>query len=213
MDSFRISEFIKQYIPERDDRLQKLRAESEKTGVPVIREETEAFLRAVIALLRPHRILELGTAVGYSAISMLCTADDGATIDTIEDWEPRLSEAQANIKEVRLEDRIQLIAGDAFQVMKSMEEPYDLIFIDAAKGQYPDYLDEAIRLTHEGSVIIADNIFQDGEVMESKYIVERRNRTIHKRMREFLDNVSGDDRLVTSILPVGDGIIFSVRIR
>ena len=95
--------------------------------------------------------------------------------------------------------------------MRDMKKTYDLVFIDAAKGQYPDYLKEAMRLTRTGSVIIADNILQDGEIMESKFIVERRDRTIHKRIREFLEMVSKDERLETSILPVGDGITFSVR--
>ena len=95
--------------------------------------------------------------------------------------------------------------------MKKLKEAYDLVFIDAAKGQYPDYLQEAVRLTHKGSVILADNILQGGEILESRFSVERRDRTIHKRLREYLDRVSMDKRLVTSIVPIGDGLTFSVR--
>ena len=134
-------------------------------------------------------------------------------IDTVEDWEPRIKEARENIEAYGFGGVINLKTGDALQVMKTLTGPYDLIFIDAAKGQYPDYLEEAVRLTHKGSVILADNILQDGEIMESKFLVERRDRTIHKRIREFLDMVSKDERLETSILPVGDGITFSVRCR
>ncbi len=232
MESGRVSDFIKGYILDRSEELRVLGDKAEKNGVPIIRKETEAFIVSVMMLRKPERILELGTATGYSSILMARTTESyvcsrlsghdaditmnktvDARIDTIEDWEPRFVEAGANIEEAGLENRINLIRGDAAQVMKELDGSYDLIFIDAAKGQYPDYLEEAIRLTHEGAVIIADNIFQDGEIMESKYIVERRDRTIHKRMREFLNSVTSDDRLATAILPVGDGITFSVRTR
>ena len=211
MDRGRISEFIKQYI-QTDGKLQELRKKASQEGVPVIREETEAFLRCVVVLTKPRRILELGTATGYSSI-MMARADESreVMIDTVEDWEIRIPAAEANIREAGLSGRINLIKGDALEIMKSLDVPYDLVFIDAAKGQYPDYLAETMRLTRKGSVIIADNILQGGEIMESKFIVERRDRTIHKRMREFLDMVSNDERLDTSILPVGDGITFSVR--
>ena len=214
MDSERISDFIKQYGSEREDILQRLRKKAEAEGVPIIREETEAFIRAIALLMKPRDILELGTAVGYSSIMLALTDESHASrIDTVEDWEPRIPLAEANIREAGLADRINLIHGDALEVMRDMKKTYDLVFIDAAKGQYPDYLKEAMRLTRTGSVIIADNILQDGEIMESKFLVERRDRTIHKRIREFLEMVSKDERLETSILPVGDGITFSVRCR
>ena len=214
MDSERISDFIKQYGSEREDILQRLRKKAEAEGVPIIREETEAFIRAIALLMKPRDILELGTAVGYSSIMLALTDESHASrIDTVEDWEPRIPLAKANIREAGLAERINLIHGDALEVMRDMKKTYDLVFIDAAKGQYPDYLKEAMRLTCTGSVIIADNILQDGEIMESKFLVERRDRTIHKRIREFLDMVSKDERLETSILPVGDGITFSVRCR
>ena len=214
MDSERISDFIKQYGSEREDILQRLRKKAEAEGVPIIREETEAFIRAIALLMKPRDILELGTAVGYSSIMLALTDESHASrIDTVEDWEPRIPLAKANIREAGLADRINLIHGDALEVMRDMKKTYDLVFIDAAKGQYPDYLKEAMRLTCTGSVIIADNILQDGEIMESKFLVERRDRTIHKRIREFLEMVSKDERLETSILPVGDGITFSVRCR
>ncbi len=214
MDSERISDFIRQYGSEREDILQRLRKKAEAEGVPIIREETEAFIRTITLLMKPRDILELGTAVGYSSI-MLALTDESheSRIDTVEDWEPRIPLAEANIREAGLAERINLIHGDALEVMRDMKKTYDLVFIDAAKGQYPDYLKEAMRLTRTGSVIIADNILQDGEIMESKFIVERRDRTIHKRIREFLEMVSKDERLETSILPVGDGITFSVRCR
>ena len=210
MDSERVSE-LKQYIPAGGSGLQKLRDTAEGNNVPVIRRETERFLQTVIMLIRPRRILELGTATGYSAIFMSKAAEELEVIDTIEDWKPRISEAAANIEKAGLREKINLIEGDALEVMKKLKEAYDLVFIDAAKGQYPDYLQEAVRLTHKGSVILADNILQGGEILESRFSVERRDRTIHKRLREYLDRVSMDKRLVTSIVPIGDGLTFSVR--
>lgn len=213
MDNKRISDFIRGYAAEEDELLQRIRSECESAGVPLIRPETAMFLRTVTALVRPHLVLEIGTAAGYSAICMAGSFEGIERIDTLEDWEPRYAIAEANIKEARLTDRISLIKGDASETMKSLTGPYDMVFIDAAKGQYPDYLKEAMRLTAVGSVIIADNILMDGEIIESRYLVERRDRTIHKRIREFLDDITGDDRLVTSLIPVGDGITFSVRER
>ncbi len=219
MDSERILDFIRQYRSFEDKELRELRDTAQGEGVPIIREDTEAFLLTVLAKAKPRRILELGTATGYSAILLAKAAsryydpDGFVVIDTIEDWKPRVEAAGKNIKKSRLSDRINLIEGDAFTIMKDLKDPYDLIFIDAAKGQYPDYLNEAIRLSVEGSVIIADNIFQEGDLLESRYLVRRRDRTIHKRLREFLDDITNDDRLITSLIPVGDGITFSVRIK
>ncbi len=217
MDSERVSDFIRQYIPERDADIQSLREIAENTGVPVIRAETESFLKSILVLMKPRRILELGTGTGYSAIMMARTAEGYEppleTIDTIEDWKPRISEARKNIEKTGYSGRIRLIEGDALEIMKTIEEPYDLIFIDAAKGQYPDYLREAMRLSHKGSVILADNIMQGGEILESKFTVTRRDRTIHKRLREYLDMVSSDEKLATTIIPIGDGITLSVRQR
>ncbi len=211
MDSARISEFIRGYEREPNELLRCIREECERTGVPLVKKETAAFLGTVIGLLQPRRVLELGTAAGYSSIFMISCGAGIDRIDTIEDWEPRIPVAEKNIAASGASDRIHLITGDALEVMSDLDEPYDLVFIDAAKGQYPDYLKEAMRLTRRGSVMIADNILQDGDLLESRYIVERRDRTIHKRIREFLDELFGDERLSTSLLPVGDGVTFSVR--
>lgn len=215
MESERISDFIKHYSYVSDEVLKELRKDAEENGVPIIRAETESFLRMLILLIKPRRILELGTATGYSAIFMERTSEGQEpgleVIDTIEDWEPRAAEARRNIEKTDHAGKIHLIKGDAAKIMKSLDGPYDLIFIDAAKGQYPEYLSEAMRLTKKGSVILADNIFQEGEMLESKYIVERRDRTIHKRLREYLNRVFADEKLATSIVPVGDGMAFSIR--
>ena len=211
MDSSRIAEFIRGYEREPNELLRCIREECEENGVPLIKKETAAFLGTVIRLSQPHRVLELGTAAGYSSIYMISCGDSIERIDTIEDWEPRIPVAMKNIASSGASEKIRLITGDALEVMSGLDEPYDLVLIDAAKGQYPDYLKEAIRLTHRGSVMIADNILQDGDLLESRYIVERRDRTIHKRIREFLDELFGDDRFSTSLLPLGDGVTFSIR--
>ena len=211
MDSARIAEFIRGYGQEPNELLRSIREECERTGIPLVKKETAAFLGTVIRLSQPRRVLELGTAAGYSSIYMISCGAGIDRIDTIEDWEPRIPVAIKNIASSGASEKIRLITGDALEVMPELSESYDLVFIDAAKGQYPDYLKEAIRLTHKGSVILADNILQDGDILESKYIVERRDRTIHKRIREFLDELFGDDRFSTSLLPLGDGVTFSIR--
>ncbi len=213
MDNGRVSEFIRSYIKEKDPLMTKFKEEARENNVPVVREETGAFICTVIALLKPERILELGTATGYSAILMAGSDNCIKRIDTIENWKARIPVAKEHVKEAGKEDVINIIEGDAYEKMKELTGPYDLVFIDAAKGQYPDYLEETVRLTHPGSVIISDNILQDGEILESKFAVERRNRTIHKRMRAFLDRLIDDDMFTTSIIPIGDGITFSVRNR
>ena len=210
MNSRRISDFISLY-DRREGIIADILKEAREADVPVLRDETAMFLETLVAALSPVSVLELGTAVGYSAAVMAKASESIKRIDTIEDWGPRIPIARENIERAGLRDIITIHEGDALEVMKSLTGPYDLVFIDAAKGQYPDYLGEAMRLTEKGSAIVADNIFCDGDILESRYAVERRDRTIHKRMRDFLDELFSDDRLKSSIVPVGDGITVSVR--
>ena len=211
MDDSRVAEFIRSHIKDRDALMTRMKDEARESNVPIVREESGAFILTVMALLKPESVLELGTATGYSAILMAGSCNSVKKIDTIENWQARIPLARKNIEEAGLSDVISVLEGDALEVMKGLEGPYDMVFIDAAKGQYPDYLEEAIRLTHKGSVIISDNILQDGDILESKFAVERRHRTIHKRLRDFLDRITADEMFTTSIIPIGDGVTFSVR--
>ena len=181
-----------------------------KDLVPIIRKEMESFLRVILTIKHPKEILELGTAIGYSAILMSECCD--AKITTIENYEKRIPIARENFEKAGKSDQIELLEGDALEVMKTLpDEKYDFIFMDAAKAQYINYLPEVMRLLTPGGVLLTDNVLQDGDLIQSKFVVRRRDRTIHKRMREFLEAVKHDERLETSIVPIGDGIVMAVK--
>ena len=181
------------------------------TQVPIIRKEMQSFLRFLLTMKRPMKILEVGTAIGFSALLMSEYAPQGCQITTIEKYEPRIPIARENFKRAGKEDCIKLIEGDATDILKELDGSFDLIFMDAAKGQYIHFMPDILRLLTEGGLLISDNVLQDGDVIESRYAVVRRNRTIHGRMREYLYELTHHPELETSILPVGDGITLSVK--
>ncbi len=191
--------------------LEQLEREAKAAQVPIIRREMQSFLKVFLAIQKPERILEVGTAVGFSTILMAEYGRPDARITTIENYEKRFPVAEKNFQDSGYKDRITFLKGDAADVLKTLEGPYDLIFMDAAKGQYIHFLPEVLRLLAPGGVVISDNVLQDGDVIESRFAVERRNRTIHKRMREYLYALKHDPALLTSIVPLGDGITISVK--
>ena len=191
--------------------LNELEKEARKTNVPVIRPETQSLLKTLIAAKRPSEILEVGTAIGFSALCMSEYAPEGCHITTIEKYEKRIPVARENFRRFGREERITLLEGDAALVLEGLSGPYDLIFMDAAKGQYPALLPQVLRLLSDGGLLVSDNVLQDGDILESRYAVTRRNRTIHTRMREYLYEIKHHPALVTSILPVGDGVAVSVK--
>lgn len=179
--------------------------------VPIIRKEMQSFLKMLLAVKKPMRILEVGTAVGFSAILMAEYSPDGCQITTIENYDKRIPIARENFRRAGKENQITLLEGDAQEILPTLAGTYDLIFMDAAKGQYINFLPEILRLLDKDGVLVSDNVLQDGDIIESHYIVERRNRTIYKRMREYLFTLTHHEDLVTSVLPVGDGITVSTR--
>ena len=179
--------------------------------VPIIRKEMGNLLKVLLQLVQPERILEVGTAVGYSSILMSENMPEKCTITTIENYDKRIPVARNNFKRAGKENVITLIEGDALEVLKTLEGPYDFIFMDAAKGQYINYLPEILRLMPKGGLLITDNILQEGELVESRYVVTRRDRTIHTRIREYVYELTHNDNLITSIVPIGDGITLSVK--
>ena len=191
--------------------LTELEVKALEDHVPIIRREMQSFLKVLLQMQRPVNILEVGTAVGFSTLLFCEYAPKEAKITTIEKYEKRIPIARENFKRAGKEDQITLVEGDALEVMRSLIGPYDFIFMDAAKGQYIHYMPEAIRLLAPGGVLMSDNVLQDGDIIESRFAVERRNRTIHSRMREYLYELKHDERLQTSILPLGDGVALSVR--
>ena len=192
--------------------IEEIEQEALDTFVPIIRKETQSFLKVLLMMKKPLRILEVGTAVGFSAILMSEYMPEEGHITTIENYVKRIPIARENFKRAGKEDKITLIEGDALEVMKSLEGPFDFIFMDAAKAQYPFYLEEIRRILPVGGILIADNVLQEGELIESRFAVERRNRTIHSRMREFVYTLKNSSDFETTIVPIGDGITMSVRI-
>ena len=173
----------------------------------------QSFLKVLLAIKKPKRILEVGTAVGFSAILMSEYAPEDCKITTIEKYEKRIPIALENFKRAGKEDKITLIEGDALEVLKGLDGEYDFIFMDAAKGQYIYYMPEVIRLLSKDGVLVSDNVLQDGDIIESRFAVERRNRTIHSRMREYLYELKHHELLETSIIPLGDGVALSTKVR
>lgn len=191
--------------------IEAIEQEALENFVPIIRKETQSFLKVMMLMNRPARVLEVGTAVGFSAILMSEYLPEGSRITTIENYEKRIPIARNNFKRAGKEEQITLIEGDALEVMKTLEGPYDFIFMDAAKGQYIHYMLEAVRLLADGGILMSDNVLQDGDIIESRFAVERRNRTIHSRMRDYLYELKHSNVLETSIIPLGDGVALSIK--
>ncbi len=191
--------------------LDELEAYSKKTQVPIIRKETQSLIRTLLVMNKPKRILEVGTAIGFSALFMMEFMPKDGHITTIEKYEKRIPLARENFKRFDTDERITLIEGDAADVLKQLEGPFDFIFMDAAKGQYIHFLPEVLRLLETGGVLLSDNVLQDGDVIQSRFAVTRRDRTIHKRMRDYLYTLKKHEQLETAILTLGDGVALSVK--
>lgn len=191
--------------------LDQIEKEAIAACVPIIRKEMQSFLKLLLAMQKPMRILEVGTAVGFSAILMAQYAPADCKIVTIENYEKRIPVAKENFKRAGKDEQITLLEGDAMQILPTLSGEFDMIFMDAAKGQYINFMPDILRLLKSGGVLVSDNVLQDGDIIESHYIVERRNRTIYKRMREYMYELTHNEGLVTAVLPVGDGITVSAK--
>ena len=191
--------------------LDELEKEARENRVPIRRREMQSFLKVLLRITSPRLILEVGTAVGFSTLLMSEYAPEDCRITTIENYEKRIPIARENFRKAGKEDRITLLEGDAAQVLKTLEGSYDFIFMDAAKAQYIHFLPDILRLLSNGGILVSDNVLQDGDLIESHFAVERRNRTIYKRMREYLYVLKNHEQLETSILPLGDGVTLSVK--
>ena len=211
MTQERIASFIRSLDQGNTTFLNEIEKEAQEAGVPIIRPETQRLLKFLLQMQRPGRILEIGCAVGFSALLMSEYAPKGCHITTIENYEKRIPIARGNFKRAGREQEITLLPGDAADILKELTGCYDFIFMDAAKGQYVNFLPDVVRLLSEGGILLSDNVLQDGDVMESRFAVTRRNRTIHSRMREYLYEVKHHPQLESVILPVGDGVTVSVK--
>ena len=207
----RISAFIDSLDTGNTPILNEIESEAKKTNVPIIRTQTQSLIKLLLAIGKPTSILEVGCAIGFSALLMSEYAPADCHITTIEKYEKRIPIAKENFKRAGREDRITLLEGDAADILKELDGSYDMIFMDAAKGQYIHFLPDVIRLLPVGGILVSDNVLQDGDVIESRFAVTRRNRTIHSRMREYLYELMHHPNLVTTILPVGDGVTVSAK--
>ena len=183
-----------------------------ETQVPIIRKSMQSLLKFLLAYAKPKNILEVGTAIGFSALLMSEYAPRDCHITTIEKYEKRIPIARENFKKAGKEDAITLLEGDAVEILAGLQGSYDIIFMDAAKGQYIHFLPDILRLLKPGGLLISDNVLQDGDIVESRFAVTRRNRTIHARMREYLYELKHNPQLETVILPVGDGVTLSTKL-
>ena len=182
-----------------------------RTDVPIIRKEMQSFLKTMMVMNKPKQILEVGTAIGFSALLMAEFAPKDCHITTIEKYDKRIPIAKENFDKFGRAEQITLLEGDATEILRQLDETYDFIFMDAAKGQYINFLPDILRLLKPGGVLVSDNVLQDGDIIESRYAVTRRNRTIHGRMREYLYTLKNHPELETAIIPLGDGITLSVK--
>lgn len=210
----RITEYLHSLEISRGELLDTIEKKAIEDGVPIIRSETAALLRSLTAALRPENILEIGTAVGYSALQMCQVMPTNCHITTIEKYEKRIPEAKENFRKAGEESRITFLEGDADMWLKELKgKQFDLVFMDAAKGQYLNWLPLLLDLMPVGAVLISDNVLQDGDVVQSRFAVQRRNRTIHSRMREYLYELKHMEEFETAVIPIGDGVTISTRIR
>ena len=191
--------------------LDEIEREALENYVPIVRKEMQSFLKLILSIKRPARILEVGTAVGFSAILMAEYNPIPCEITTIENYEKRIPIAKQNFVRAGKEKQITLLEGDAADILKELREPFDFIFMDAAKGQYIHFMPEILRLLKPEGILVSDNVLQDGDIFESRYGIKRRNHTIHNRMREYLYALTHDEALDTVILETGDGMAISVK--
>lgn len=207
----RVSAFINSFDTGNTPFLNELEQYAIETNVPIIRPEMQSLLKLLLAMKEPKKILEVGTAIGFSALLMSEYGPKDCQITTIEKYEKRIPLAKDNFKKAGKEKAITLLEGDAAELLARLTGVYDFIFMDAAKGQYIHFLPDILRLMPVGGLLVSDNVLKEGDIMESRFAVTRRDRTIHGRMREYLYELKHNEQLETAILPVGDGVTVSVK--
>ena len=208
-----INSYLRTIQPHYDGVLGEIEKESRDAQVPVIPHETARLLSVLLTMKKPKNILEVGTAVAFSSGLMSRYLQDGGTITTIDRYELMLKDARKNIARMGLEDTIKILEGDAADILPTLTGPYDVIFLDAAKGQYSAFLPHCLRLLPVGGLLIVDDVLQGGDIAKTRFSVPRRQRTIHKRLRNFLWDISHHDALESSIVPIGDGLAVCVKIK
>jgi predicted O-methyltransferase YrrM len=205
-----IVDYINQVQPEWEPEIVELERYAKENYVPIIQKEVSRFLYVLGLLKSPKTILEVGTAIGYSAIIFSKVISEDGLITSIERDDNMYEIASSNIKKFNLSDKIKVIKGDALEVLPKLYGEYDLIFIDASKGHYEEFFKEAERMIKKGGIIVSDNVLYKGMIANDD-LVKRRNRTITNRMRSYLNRICNDEKYITSVLPIGDGVAISLK--
>lgn len=205
-----MEQYIRQLIPEHSGILRDMECYAKENSVPIVQKETAKFLELMVTIKKPKKILELGTAIGYSAVLMYLTSDKECEITTVERDSEMIDRAKSNIEKYGFQNNIKILEGDCLEVLENLNDSYDMIFMDAGKGHYNHFLPHCLRLLKQDGIIVADNVLFRGMVA-SKDLIKRRKITIVKRMQSYLDMVSNDENLITSVLPMGDGIAVTTR--
>ena len=206
----KVLEYLDIISPVNSKAIEEIRVEAKRNYIPIIKRDTENFLKFVLKMQNPGSILEIGCAVGYSAAVMLENSD--ADIVTVEKMPERVEEAKRNIKYADFESRASILEGDAGEILKSLAdkgEKFDFIFMDAAKAQYITWLPVVKKRLKESGMIFSDNCLQEGDLAESSFAIRKRDKTIHKRMREYIYLLLHDETLESWIFSIGDGVLLS----
>ncbi len=208
-----LQDYLKEVLPFCDGTLGEIQKESYEKNVPIIPNDVVRFISVILSIKRPKNILEIGAAVGFSSSLMSKFLSDGGKITTIDRFDVMINHFKENRKKMGLENTIELLEGDANDILPTLNKKYDVIFLDAAKGQYIQMLPHCLRLLEVGGILIADDVLQDGRVAQKREEVPKRQRTIHTRMRDFLWEISHNDALESSILTIGDGVAICHKIK
>ncbi len=206
-----IVNYINRVQPIQDGPIGDLQKYAYENDVPIIDQETARFLGVLLDLKKPKKILEVGCAIGFSSIFMTQFLSEGGTIKTIDRFDVMIRQAKANFEKFGVDDKIELIEGDAVEVLESLDETFDVVFLDAGKGQYINMYENCIRVLNSGGLFIIDDIFQNGRIVADIETIEKRQRTIHRRMNELIEKINSDERLNSSLVPIADGVIIAVK--
>ena len=192
--------------------LAEIEAYANERGIPIIPHETAVFLNMIVGMLKPQRILEIGTAIGFSGSMMAQHLGEEGHLTTIDRFDNMIERAKNNFEKMGLSDKVTLLEGDAANILPTLDETFDLIFMDSAKAKYYEFLPHCMRVLEEGGMLIIDDVFQGGTILEDEKEIPRRVRKIHRRLNLLMDTVLNHPSLETSLVPLGDGLLMIKKI-